>query len=102
MRNEPLPRAQNAFLTHTGEHISGDRLTAARAAVADFWERNARATYADDEYASHVSQDAKDEALRTELERAGRIRDGSEPVGFWLWQRVNAELTGECVPFLSR
>ena len=103
MSNEPLTHAQKVFRTHTGEQVSGERLTAARAAVADFWERNARATYAEDEYAAHVSQETKDEALREGLERAERIRQGTEPMGFWLWQRVNAELTGECVPlFLPR
>lgn len=34
-------------------------------------------------------------------ESAQRIREGKE-TGFWLWQRINTVLTGECVALLPK
>lgn len=70
--------------------------------VADFWENNAHAIYAEDGYGSHVSEKTKRDCLERQLEQAKRIRAGVEPMGFWLWQRINTELTGECVAFLPK
>ncbi len=90
------------FHTHTGKVITGERLTQAFNAVADFWENNAHAIYAEDGYGSHVSEKTKRDALERQIEQSKRIRAGEEKMGFWLWQRVNTELTGECVPFLPK
>ena len=88
------------FRTHTGEVVTGERLNQAFNAVADFWENNAHAIYAEDGYGSHVSEKTKHDALERQLSQATRIRVGTEPMGFYLWQRVNTELTGECIGFL--
>lgn len=90
------------FRTHTGEVITGESLDRALNVVADFWENNAHAIYAEDEYGSHVSEKTKRDALERQLEQSKRIRAGTEPMGFWLWQRINTELTGECIAFLPK
>ena len=90
------------FRTHTGEIVTSQRLTDAFHAVADFWENNAHAIYAEDGYGSHVSEKTKRDCLERQLEQSKRIRAGVEPMGFWLWQRMNTELTGECVGFLPK
>ena len=87
------------FRTHTGEIVTGDRLTAALNAVADDWAENARAIRREDRYASHVTEDRKDENLAQGLAYAEKIRRG-EATGFTTWQRVNTALTGECVALL--
>lgn len=88
------------FRTHTGEIISGERLIKAQNAVADFWVKNAHAIRKENGYASHVTDEVKEEALQRQLADAEKIRNSTMPMGFWLWQRINAELTGECVAFL--
>lgn len=90
------------FKTHTGEIIEGERLTVAQNKVADFWRDNAYAIRREDCYASHVTDGTKDKLLQERLETAERIRAGTEPMGFWLWQLINTELTGECVAFLPK
>lgn len=90
------------FRTHAGDTITGQPLLEAFGKVADFWENNAHAIYAEDGYGSHVSEKTKRDCLERQLSQAERIRAGSEPMGFWLWQRVNTELTGECVGFLPK
>jgi len=89
------------FTTHTGEIVTGDRLCRAFETVANFWAENARSVRSEDAYAQHVTEAEKDEYMNCQLEQAERIRTGEEPMGFWLWQRVNAELTGECIPLFS-
>lgn len=86
--------------THTGEVICGDRLVAARAKVASDWEEMARSIRSEDCYASHVTLAEKEENLRADLALADRIRTGAAG-GFTIWQRINTELTGECVPLLA-
>lgn len=87
--------------THTGEIIRGDRVRAARAKVADDWDALAHAIRSEDAYASHVTTEEKEANLRAELLRADEIRSG-DAGGFTIWQRINAELTGECVPLFNR
>jgi len=91
-----------SFVTHTGEIVTGERLTKALNAVADFWAQNAMAVYKENAYASHVSEKTKINNRERQLEQAERIRSGNEKCGFWLWQRINTELTGECVAFLPK
>lgn len=88
------------FRTHTGEIVTGKRLAAAQERVADWWSDNAHGIYTENAYAAHVSEDTKKALLQRGLERAESIRAGLEPMGFWLWQRINTELTGECVALL--
>lgn len=88
------------FRTHTGEIVTGARLQAARDAVADDWAAMAHAIRAEDAYASHVTEAAKDRYLADDLAFAEKIRRG-ETTGFTTWQRINTALTGECVALLA-
>lgn len=88
------------FKTHTGEIVTGDRLQKALNTVADFWADNARAIRKENRYASHVTEDRKEKNLKDQLERAEQIR-GGDIGSFTIWQRVNTELTGECVALLG-
>ena len=92
----------DTFTTHTGEVITGQRLAQALNAVADWKVKNAHGIYNEDFYASHVSKKTKLNNRERDLECAERIRNGTEPMGFWLWQRINNELTGECIAFLPK
>ena len=89
-----------SFRTHTGEIVTGDRLTAALNTVADDWAATAHAIRKEDRYASHVTETAKDEYLADGLAFAEKIRRG-ETTGFTTWQRINTALTGECVALLA-
>lgn len=53
------------------------------------------------EYASHVTEAQKESDLIKSLSLADRIEAG-EIKSFTVWQRVNLELTGECVAFLPK
>lgn len=96
MTTQPIQQ----FITHKNEIVTGARLENALVAVAKFWEENALAIRKEDAYASHVTEERKEQNLQNQLDQAKRIRQGTEPMGFWLWQRINTHLTGECVAFL--
>lgn len=89
-----------SFRTHTGEIITGERLTAALNTVANDWADNAHAIRAEDAYADHVTEAAKEHYLAEGLAFAEEIRRG-ETTGFTTWQRINTALTGECVALLA-
>ncbi len=89
-----------SFRTHTGEVITGPRLDAALNKVADDWAALCHAIREKDAYASHVTEEMKDRDLDDGLAFAESIRKG-ETTGFTTWQRINAELTGECVALLA-
>lgn len=88
-----------AFRTHTGEIVTGPRLQDALNAVADDWATLGRDIREQDHYASHVSEEKKDEDLRRMLNGADAVRRG-EVNSLTIWQRVNEKLTGECVALL--
>ena len=67
--------------------------------VASDWRDLAHAIRKDDAYASHVTEDRKEADLQAMLLDADTIESG-EVKSFTIWQRVNTELTGECVAFL--
>lgn len=87
------------FRTHTGEIVEGDRLNEAVQVVADWYRDNAKAIFDEDAYASHVTTERKKELLNKGLDFAEQVRAGNI-TGFSVWQRVNMELTGECVALL--
>lgn len=91
------------FRTHTGEIVTGQRLTDACKQVADFLRDNARSMRAETngKYASHVTEADKDRYLAEKLEYADRVERGETLHNFSTWQRVNTALTGECVGLLS-
>lgn len=67
--------------------------------VAQDWRDIAHAIRRKDAYASHVTEARKLDALHSMLASADRIESG-EVTSFTIWQRVNQELTGECVALL--
>jgi hypothetical protein len=91
------------FKTSNGEILDYDdeRLIEACRAVAKWKRENAYGIRGEDLYASHVSEQRKDEYLRADLRLADQIERGEHLHSFWCWQRVNQELTGECVGFLG-
>lgn len=89
------------FRTHTGQPVTSEALKAALAKVSRWYVRNAFAIRREDAYASHVTEEVKVKRLREQLIFAHRVRHGYVG-GFTIWQRVNQELTGECVALLAR
>ena len=77
-----------------------EQIQAARETVADWWANNARAIRNGDAYAPHVTEARKDEILADSLANAEKCRKGELDHNFTFWQRINTELTGECIPFL--
>jgi len=89
------------FRTHDGQVITGEPLQRALNHVANWYIENAYTVRTEDAYASHVSEERKELNLANQLALAERIRAGNES-GFWLWQRLNTFLTGECVAMLPK
>lgn len=69
--------------------------------VADDKRQNALAIYEENAYASHVTEETKLDCYNASMKLADDIENGDANHTFWLWQRVNTELTGKCVAFLS-
>lgn len=90
------------FKTSTGETLTADnpRLIAACETVAQFYEENARAILASKDFPAHVTQARKEEMARYRHTWAKQTRQRENLANFSVWQRVNTELTGECVAFL--
>lgn len=87
------------FRTHTGEIVRGDRLVAACEKVANDLIKLANDIRKEDAYANHVSEEMKDQILADDLQFAESVRIGKQ-FSVTIWQRVNTELTGECVALL--
>ena len=87
------------FRTHTGEIVTGERLTMAFNQVADEMIELAKAIRLEDAYASHVSEEVKDNSMLKSFALAERIRKG-EITSFTTWQNLNYVLTNECVALL--
>lgn len=86
------------FITHTKEVVSGKRLTKALNKVADKMIENAKAVRKGI-YAGHVTEETKEEVLSSSLQLAEKVRNGFFE-NFTIWQRINTELTNECVALL--
>lgn len=71
----------------------------ARGVVADNAIKSAHEIRKGD-YASHVTEDKKEEILQEDLKQAELIRSGKLDHNFTIWQRMQYVLTGECIPFL--
>lgn len=90
------------FITHKGEVISGERLTAALNKVADDYRDLQIIVREENAFASHVTEKEKEDylfkfyAIPEQKVRAGIIDN------FTAWQRINNVLTGECVAFLPK
>lgn len=85
--------------THTGQIVTGADLQAALDQVALDQVAMAHAIFDADEYAGHVTPQEKAIYLQEGLHLADKIQAG-DVSGFWIWQRVNTVLTGQCVAFL--
>ena len=92
---------QYAIQTSDGKKYTQEAIKKALNAVADFYAGNAQAIYDKDLYASHVTKETKESNLKDGLKRANDIRQGVIK-SFAEWQRVNEELTGNCVAFLPK
>ena len=89
------------FRTHNGELVSGAKLLKAINKVADDRVALYKAIRKEDAYASHVTEQQKDEILLKDLAYASQIRSGEHLNNFTVWQLVNTVLTGECIGLLS-
>jgi hypothetical protein len=87
--------------THTGEIITGKRLELAVLRVASEWLELGYAIRQEDAYASHVTEAKKDEILAQHVLSAKEFALGISFPSFTMWQRLNTELTGECVALLA-
>lgn len=79
-----------------------ERLVHALNEVADDWLFLSLKIRLKDEYAPHVTEQVKNERLSQSIKDSRKIRNGSSSGNFTIWQRVNAKLTGECVPLFNR
>ena len=71
----------------------------ARKEVAQDWRDMAHAIHKEDAYASHVTDETKEQLLRDHLSFADDIESGVAN-GFTIWQRIRYKMTGECVALL--
>jgi len=89
------------FRTHTGEIVTGERLEKACHSVACWMEKNAQSVFDSDPYASHVTKEQKLKILHDNFDAAQNVKELKNLNNFTIWQRVNAELTGECVALFN-
>jgi len=89
---------QMQFLTSEGETKTGEALQKALATVAQDKRELARDVRKNAPYAQHVTEQTKDDILKSDLRQADEIEAGMCNLShFWLWQKVNMFFTGECV-----
>lgn len=90
--------------THTDETLTRDnpRLIAACEKVALDMEELAIRVREENAFGSHVTEQQKDDYIkRFYTDIAIEVRNMENLHNFSVWQRVNTELTGECIGFLS-
>ncbi len=93
----------NGVITSKGDLITGDKLQAACEAVAKQMELSAEKVRKGDAFIPHVTQAEKDDYInRFYTQEAKEIRAMENLHYFPRWQRINTELTGECVAFLPK
>ena len=96
------PEFDVVFTTHSGKKYKAqdrDYISAIKK-VADDCRKNAKAILDENHYASHVSQEVKNENYQAAMKHADEIESGNAKKTLWLWQRLNTELTGVCVALL--
>ena len=69
--------------------------------VAKDWRKLCYSVRNSNDYADHVTEEEKEATLQKHLQAADVVERG-EIKSFGMWQRVNQELTGECVAFLPK
>jgi len=90
------------FITSEGQQKTQEELNAAFKIVAQEERELAKAIRKEDNYASHVTKEAKDLNLKEDLKKADEIESGNHELHFWLWQKVNKVFTGENVALLGK
>ena len=85
---------------HTGKILTETELPNALKQVAYDLRKSAHAIKAENAYASHVTESEKEADLAKNLALADEVEKGLHNHTFWLWQRVDTLLTGECIAFL--
>lgn len=88
------------FRTHTGEIITGNRLTDALNQVADRKIESAKKIRLENLYAPHVTEKQKEDNMLRAIERAEQVRTGINLNSLSIWQDINTVLTGECIALL--
>jgi len=86
------------FRTHTGEIVTGEKLQKAIDEVAEYYRKLAVAIRKEDCYASHVTEEKKDQNMQEMIASADKLKDNLH--NFTIWQKINTALTGECIGFL--
>ena len=87
--------------TREGKVIKGEAVIEAVKAVCEEYRKNAFELRNSDCYASHITEDQKDEYLIISIMLANDLEEGRINPTFTDWQRVNQKLTGETVALLS-
>ena len=85
---------------HTGKILNETELANALKQVANDLRESAHAIKAENLYASHVTESEKLDALARNLKQADEVEKGLHNHTFWVWQRVDTLLTGECIALL--
>lgn len=93
---EPL----KVFIDSNGQVHKLENLNRVLNKVADDWEQIGLSIKEQNLYADHVTNETKEKELQKHLNTANDIRKGIVS-SFTIWQRINTELTGNCVALLS-
>ena len=86
--------------THTGEIITGQKVLDAVKTVCEEWRDLAEEVRREDAYASHITENQKDEFMRQSITLADDLESGKINPTFTDWQRINTQLTGKCIALL--
>ena len=88
------------MITHTGKIIEGDELKQYLAIVANGLRANANAIHVEDNYASHITKEQKEQYLKQRLEYANEVENGKHTNIFTIWQKLDYIIEGTSVAFL--
>jgi len=95
-----MTEVQIKFRTHTGEIVFGERLRVAISKVSADLVALANDIYIENAYGPHVTEQEKCKYRLEGIQRALEVGEGKHLGNFSIWQRINGELTGECVGLL--
>ena len=88
------------MITHTGKIIEGDELKHYLAIVANDLRANANAIHVEDNYASHITKEQKEQYLKQRLEYANEVENGKYTNIFTIWQKLDYIIEGSSVALL--
>lgn len=90
------------FITSEKQIFKVSELANVLSEIATEAENRAKSKRLGTSYASHVTEERKEQIYQKELILAEEIRQGEHLHCFWLWQRVNTKITGQCVALLPK